>query len=654
MLLNIFSIVPLNSRAAEQEQAETGITIGSYQISVLNDGTAEITRYSGKDSVLSIPSTIGYRVTSIGSYAFYGCTSLTEITIPDSVTKIGYCAFDSCTNLKSVTIGKGAETIGNLVFDDCKALERVTFLGSNTEMNYLANHGNYFDYEDNRYKNKFTFTIVGYSGSTAHKYAYELGLDFVSLGNAHVSGTTGDCTWELNGTEMTISGNGNIADYNCVLPRWEDRWHGIVTKVTISHGVKNVGEFAFVCCDNLESVVIFDSVTSIDDSAFRECKKLTSIIVDKNNPVYDSRDNCNAIIHTNSNTLIVGGADPTIPNSVTDIGNHAYDHRCGLTSITIPESVMYISYDAFNECQNLNSITVNKNNPVYDSRENCNAVIEKRTNKLVAGSNNTVIPKSVKKIGDYAFSRRISLNNIEIPDNVTSIGNYAFYNCVGLNNITLPEKTTIIGFGAFNLCYNLKTITIPDKVTAIGDYAFSYCIRLTNVKIGNSTTDIGNYAFDGCESLTEIIFSNSITTIGDFAFRDCTNLKIVDIPYRVTDIGLGAFGYYWGSGTVDYEPIDGFTIYGYTGTVAETYAKKNGFTFISLGNAPKSGDADGDGEITIMDVTDIQHYLSVMKTHGNEKTMMFADVDKNGRVEILDATWIQRHLAGIDIPYPIG
>ena len=224
-----------------------------------------------------------------------------------------------------------------------------------------------------------------------------------------------------------------------------------LTSIVIPNSVTSIGDYAFYECSGLTSIVIPNSVTSIGIEAFFGCSCLTSITVDGENSTYDSRDNCNAIIESGTNRLIVGCKNTIIPNSVASIGSGAFSGS-GLTTIEIPSSVGFIESRAFSYCSGLASIIVDSENSRYDSRDNCNAIIESDTNELIAGCKNTIIPNSVTSIGNLAFEYCSGLTSIVIPNSVTSIGNHAFSYCSGLTSITIPESVTTIGVGAFQGC----------------------------------------------------------------------------------------------------------------------------------------------------------------------------------------------------------
>ena len=189
----------------------------------------------------------------------------------------------------------------------------------------------------------------------------------------------------------------------------------------------------------------------------------------------------------------------TIPTSVTSIGYESFLECIGVASITIPSSVTLIEARSFGNCPNLTSIVVEDGNTKYDSRDNCNAIIETATNTLVVGGINTVIPNSVTSIGSEAFHSS-PLTSIDIPNSVTSIYSYAFVDCSNLTSVDIPNSVTSIGQGAFRRCLNLTSIEIPNSVTYIGGGAFSDCSELTEVycyAVNVPNTDVT--AFDGVD-----------------------------------------------------------------------------------------------------------------------------------------------------------
>ena len=251
------------------------------------------------------------------------------------------------------------------------------------------------------------------------------------------------CKLTLNdGSVVDIEGSGELTS------AMTTEYRATCVSAEIGELCTSIGEGVFNDCTSLSSVTIGSGVTSIGKYAFRRCNGLTNI---------------------------------EIPNSVTSIAPYAFFTCIGLSSITIPNSVTSIADSTFSECESLISITVDGGNIKYDSRDNCNAIIETATNKLIRGCQNTVIPNSITSIGNYAFDGCYGLSSITIPNSVTSIGNTAFGGCTGLTSIDIPSGVTIIGTSAFAACASLSSVTIGSGVTSIYNTAFGGCTGLTKI-----------------------------------------------------------------------------------------------------------------------------------------------------------------------------
>ena len=416
-----------------------------------------------------------------------------------------------------------------------------------------------------------------------------------------------------------------------------------IKHLVIDEGVKIIDFQAFICCYNLESIHIPASLSFVGNSIFGSCYNLKSIVVNPANKVFDSRDNCNAIIRTKHNELVAGCGGSSIPSSVTFIGetafascrftesitipegvtqiresafsgcielksislpqslehidNYAFAGCESLQSIVIPKNVSFIGKILFRYCNQLESITVEKGNKYYDSRQNCNAIIETESNKLVAASVGTRLIEGIEEIGREAFYG-VTLYELHIPKSVTSAEQWAFSGCNNLKSITvdkdnpiytspagsnvlltkdgktlirgcstsvIPQEVTTIGEDAFcgvNFtnsclylpeglkgidhmafagCTNLYQVIVPSSVEYISEHAFASCPDLNIALLKGGGKALGSYAFAGCKRLGIIQLPEGMTTIKDGAFSGCTNLYGISLPSSLQEVGRNAF-----------------------------------------------------------------------------------------------------------------
>ena len=339
-----------------------------------------------------------------------------------------------------------------------------------------------------------------------------------------IDGTWYNLITKIKQAEVTFKGSSYYEDYD----EYSD---SITIPATVFHegvnySVTSIGDYAFAGCRNLKSITVPESVASIESYAFFGCMSLTTI------SILEGVASIGESAFSNCHNL----TSLTLPESIISIGSGAFVGCRRLTSINIPKGVTSIGSGAFEGCSSFTYITVAKDNTIYDSRNNCNAIIETCSNTLLAGCTATIIPESVTSIGNSAFSGCSSLTSITIPESVTSIGAYTFKGCSGLTSINIPESVTSIGNSAFSGCSSLIAFTIPKNVTSIGEYTFKDCSGLTSINIPESVTCIGNSAFSGCSSLIAINIPKNVTSIGAYTFKDCSGLTSINIPEGVTRI----------------------------------------------------------------------------------------------------------------------
>ena len=457
-------------------------TVGEFSYQWTSGTEVKVTACNSDATLITIPATV------------------TNEDVIYSVTAIDASAFSGCTNLLAVILESDTPpTLGSNAFSACTALNAIG-VPEGTAAAYKATAG-WLDYEDKIY------AINGKCGTNVY-YSY--------------NSTT---------TTLSIFGTGAMADYTSRNIPWDDSYRTEITTVVIGDGVTSIGSMAFNGCTGLTSIEIPASVMTIGHDAFNSCTSLKSITI----PASVTSIGDFAFIYCTSLESV------EIPASVTYIGGEVFYGCTSLTSITIPASVTSIDDFAFVGCTSLASISVAEGNPTYDSRKKCNAIIKTKTNTLLYGCMNTVIPDGVTSIGVAAFAHCTSLKSITIPACVTRIGDYVFERCTSLESIVIPASVTSIGDNVFCGCTSLKSIVIPASVTSIGVAAFADT-SLESITIPASVTSIDSCAFYYCTSLKSVEIPASVTYIGGAAFADCTSLSSVTIyAPELSEYGWKAF-----------------------------------------------------------------------------------------------------------------
>ena len=571
------AVIPENISAIEQGAFADCDSLESITIpfvGAIKDGTEDThfgyifgaSSYSYNDDYVptSLKEVIITGGTSIGNYAFYNCSSLTSITIPNSVTSIGDYAFQNCSGLTSVVIPNNVTSIGSYAFRYCSGLISVTIGNGVTSIGSNAFNG-----------------CTAITSATMPTFA----IDHIPQNSLQ--------------TVVLTSGEsiGSYAFDGCES----------LTSIVIPDSVTSIGDYAFRNCTGLTSVTIPDSVTGIGSNAFNGCA--AEIVWGDAPEITEIGDNA---------FYGYEGTSITIPDSVTSLGRYAFRNCSNLTTITIGSGVTSIGSYAFEYCTALNTIVWNAVNVTDFSSSNVFSAagtegdgiaitfgdnVKSIPAYLFNASNSSYYPyvtsvtfgENVESIGSYAF-RYTDVQTVVIPDSVTSIGSSVFAGCSSLESITIPfvgaeagktssdtyqypfgyifgtssytggtavyqyyygsstssttygyyyipsslRSVTVTGgnilYGAFYNCSMLTSVTIPDGVTSIGDHAFYGCSSLTSVTIPDSVIGIGGNAFNGCAA--EIVWGDvpKITEIGDNAFYGYEGTSIT-IPDSVTSIG---------------------------------------------------------------------------------------------------------------------
>ena len=607
---------------------EESVATYSYKVETDSDtgkDYASITGYTGNPSVLAIPETLdGYTVKKIANSAFAKKTSLKAVTIPDTVTAIGARAFDGCTNLSDVSLSKNLESIGCRAFASCSSLIEIEIPKSLRSASAL-----YYDGSSRMVGGPFYN-----SGLTS--VTFEAGTDRVVGNLFHYAEKLENVA--LLDTMTTIGDN---AFYECKSLReikllnkltaigaeaFEDCT--ALESIDIPDTVTAIGARAFDGCTNLSDVSLSKNLESIGCRAFASCSSLIEIEIPK------SLRSASALYYDGSSRMVGGpfynsGLTSVTFEAGTDrvVGN-LFHYAEKLENVALLDTMTTIGDNAFYECKSLREIKLlNKLTAIgAEAFEDCTALesidipdtVTKIGTRTFSGCNSLAAVKlseKLKTIPSYAFNGCSSLTAIKLPENLNSIeanafqgsglqavtipascaavGSNAFAGCKGLATVTLQQGVKTIGSYCFNGCTALENVAIADTVESIGGYAFYDCDTLSKVVIPNSVTSLGSYIFANCEKLSDVKLGAGLTAIPQYAFYECPALKSISIPYRVTTIGTKAFANCTGftkitiPQSVTSISSDAFsypknmTIYGVSGSKAETFANDKGINFVA-------------------------------------------------------------------------
>ena len=411
LTLTAGTMSPLGVSAEEQPEVSTE----HVEIQELGAGVYTGTCGEGAEYTLDENGTLtitGNGSIDFGAFRGFGKEDdkrvIKKVVISSGMIGIGNFAFENCSDLKSVEIPASVTSIGSAAFKDCSGLESMNIDEANTT--YENPEGS------NAIVEKSSKTLVAGCKNT------KIPDDVKIIGAYAVCGCSD------------------------------------LKSIEIPDNVSEIQVAAFDDCSNLTAIHIPAGVDKIALGVFMGCSNLNSITIDSANRSYESPGNANAIIDKGTMTLLEGSNNTVIPEGVKRIWQNAFAERIHLKSITIPASVTSIVGMPFSDCDSLEEIKVDADNAIFDSRNNCNAIIESATNTLIAGCGKTVIPEGIETIGDSAFERVKTLTHVTIPKSVTEIRGYAFERCENLSTVNLQKGIQTIGYGAFTECVGLTNL----------------------------------------------------------------------------------------------------------------------------------------------------------------------------------------------------
>lgn len=416
-----------------------------------------------EDSTLVIPASVTiegrtYEISDIESDAFCNHLEIKHLIISEGISGIQEGAFRRCANLKSIHLPSSLYCLNATAFAFCSRVEEITVSKDNETFDSR-------DHCDAVINTADSTLVLGCRRTQIPQGVTAIG-QCAFMGRLYLDSLT-----IPEGVKRIESG----ALRNCSGLRY----------LSLPESLESLGDLALDGCSNLQTLHLSSSMREIGHSVLSGCDGLREITVSPKNKWFDSREHCNAIIRTSEDSLVAGCGQSTVVEGIRRIGDDAF-WGSSLSKIYIPSSVTYIGERAFINSRFCSSIEVSPDNPVYDSRENCNAIIESATGILVKGCGRTVIPPDVKQIGGYAFHGMTMPKGLVIPEGVTDIGRSAFSGC-DIHTLTLPTSLRKIGNNAFSFCPWLETVEANSPELYIGRSAFQFCYSLLSVRLPQTT-----------------------------------------------------------------------------------------------------------------------------------------------------------------------
>ena len=511
----------------------------TYQYQVRQDGTAEIVSVGRELTEAVIPAELdGYRVTAIGENAFTGCRNLKTAVIPEGVTEIGAWAFTGCSELESVRLPGSLAEIGVNAFRYCKKLEGIIIPDG------VKTVGAYSFSGCEKLKAASLPDSVETLGAGAFSNCLELRMVRLPSGLKEIGEYTfSNCMrlYEVNLPD-TLTRIGYAAFQHCAMD-----------SLVIPDSVESIEKYAFVQCLGLESVKLSAGLKEVADSAFYDCEHMDTVII----PEGITRIGPMAFWHC----LNLCSAE--LPETLESIGEKAF-LRTSLESVNIPDRLTEMDPTAWKETGSLSSFRVSDGNPAFSSADG--VLFDKAGSALLcypegkAGEEYT-IPDTVKTVGDRAFRDCTMLTSVVLPEGLETIGSEAFYGS-GVETVELPdsvkeldgsgwgymgmyELTGLRGLAGFRVSGSNPYFTAVDGV--LYDKAMTTLIRYpeqnteTSFIIPDTVTAIGNDAFRNCINLESVVIPEGVTSVGARAFARCMRLVEADLPAAVRTIGESAF-----------------------------------------------------------------------------------------------------------------